>query len=215
VNASAYLKATLLLRVRNHTDNTICHVVDWMLKSNLFNENIIPSCIRCIAHTLRNADKNEQVYHHIYRVLREHSQRNIVTQALTLITKNNKEHYNNCLYLAYAMLESQNNIVKNSLFSILMSAPFQSEIMQEFSTELYKHPFLFIWTDPSRIKYLKNLLRERVYIWKEEFVAKAWHPSRFLEWCVDPVEAAEWGYPDPDVPRVPLTSKRAEWDIAW
>lgn len=208
---SSPLKSTLLLRVRNHTD-TLCPVVSWMMRSDLFNESIVPSCIHCMADTLRKADRNHQLNHPIYRMLREHTENNVVTRAMGLIRNSEDTHYTNCLYLANAMIESSNNIVKNSLFSILMSAPFNSEVMREFAADVHKHPQLFDWTDAQRIQAIKELLKERITPWREELAAKCWHPSRFIEWCLDPEEAAEWGIPCPHPPK---TSKRAMWHIAW
>ena len=213
INASS-LKSTLLLRVRNHT-HTLCPVVSWMMRSDLFNESIVPSCIHCMAETLRTADRNNQLNHPIYRVLREHTEKNVVTRAMSLIRNNNDIYYTNCLYLANAMIESPNNIVKNSLFSILMSAPFNSEIMREFAADVHRHPQLFDWADTQRAQNVKHLLKERITPWREELAAKCWHPSRFIEWCLDPEEAAEWGIPGLDGKGPRQTSKRATWDISW
>ena len=213
INASPFLKSMLLLRIKNHTDKLLCPVICWAMRSNIFNESIIPSCIYCMANTLRNADSKDQMNHPIYRILRDNNEQNIITRSISLIRNDNADHYYNCLYLAHAIIESSNNIVKNTLFSILMSIPLTSERIREFTTEIYMHPFLFQWTDAERIRYIKNLLKRRTSQWKEEFIAKSWHPSRFIAWCIDSEEATEWGAVQSNEPRI--SQKRATWDIAW
>jgi len=212
INADPFLKAVLLLRIRNHT-NVICPMVSWFLRTNLFSDQIIPSCICCFANTLKNADRKNQISHPIYRVIREQGDRNTIARFLNNMRNNTEQYYNDCLYLANAMIESPNNIVKNSLFNILMSIPFDAETRRRFTRDIYAHPLLFEWTDRDRMQTIKNILNRRIDPLREELAAKCWHPSRFISWCLDSEEAAEWGTPMGSSPC--LTSKRAAWDIHW
>jgi hypothetical protein len=33
-------------------------------------------------------------------------------------------------------------------------------------------------------------------VWEEELIAKAWHPDRFVDWCLDIEEQKEWNLED-------------------
>jgi hypothetical protein len=56
----------------------------------------------------------------------------------------------------------------------------------------------------------------RLMPWKEELIAKSWHPSRMQHWCLDLEEQALWGEDFPEAP--PLCGAivgKAEWHIRW
>ena len=44
----------------------------------------------------------------------------------------------------------------------------------------------------ERKKILKTMAKSKIYNLKEDLIAKTWHPTRYLEWCFDEDEKAEF-----------------------
>ena len=44
----------------------------------------------------------------------------------------------------------------------------------------------------ERKKILKTKAKSKIYDLKEDLIAKTWHPTRYLEWCFDEDEKAEF-----------------------
>ena len=44
----------------------------------------------------------------------------------------------------------------------------------------------------ERKKFLKTKAKSKIYDLKEDLIAKTWHPTRYLEWCFDEDEKAEF-----------------------
>jgi hypothetical protein len=110
--------------------------------------------------------------------------------------------------------------VFHTITSLLQQNPkrFPQPIPRHFPGSILSHPLLlgtyFEYPSPWRV-YAKQALKKRLDPFREELMAKSWHPSRFQYWCQDIDEQkfdVEQGIQGP-VPE--LRGLHASWNISW
>jgi hypothetical protein len=182
----------LLLRVRNHARTSLCQVYSWALRKGLFDDLILPDrCLTCLAHTVRYGcdEKNRTIGRMItWR-----------TGELPALLRNTRQ----MLEGEARLLDFQNALIERGY------PPRMLDMFVSLSgRQMPDHPLRFQW-NPQ----LRRTLENRVAPWREEFVAKSWHPSRMQHWCLDLDDQTVWGddFPQPE----PLRCARAHWDIRW
>lgn len=196
------LSATFFHRVRNHTRTPLCAVYAWMLRQGLFPDVVLPQrCLSCLSHTVRYGCREGQQL--IRRMIIYHMELPHLVRA-TL----------NMLEGRQRILEFQTALIEREYPARMLDsfAGFCGQENQEFlAQERASHPLAWQWNAQVRER-----LRERMALWKEELIAKSWHPSRMQHWCLDLTEQAMWKEDIVDFPEPPiLRSSRAEWNIRW
>jgi hypothetical protein len=81
---------------------------------------------------------------------------------------------------------------------------------RELVKQLEYHPHTFR-TESKEV--LQRKLREWIGEYKEELIAKSWHTSRFMTWCLDDEEKGEF-QSDCNGDRI-IIGERAAWNIPW
>lgn len=182
-----------------HIGGPRCHLYQTLLKQGILNpKSICKSCWNCISLCIRNARCMETFPLFFLQVL----------QTLTRATylRMPPQHLNHCLEALY--LQGKDHycrLVLDHLARIL-----SLEEQQEFAVQLLKkEPFIqkvFTGTlidlyPPSFLtEVFLQSLKQRIYraqknrqdIFKEELMARTWHPSRLFTWCFDLDELKEF-----------------------
>jgi hypothetical protein len=198
---STPLKATLLLRVRNHTRSSLCSVYGYMLRNGLFEDNILPgNCMKCCGHLV------------LYGMEGRHDRHLALT---TLMWDTNL--FGNLIRSTMGMPEAENRLCffyralayreEDTLMIALRGALENTRARNAIQHYASLQPATWTWGLP-----VQNALRRRIQSYKEELMAKAWHPSRMPYWCLDEDEKKCFGEFDPPEP---LTGGPALWDIPW
>jgi hypothetical protein len=184
-------------RIYTHNETKLCPVYGWYLRNS--EDSPMPNCLRCLAHALRYA-KDKYVQTTILRsVVMRYDGPNM--QSIIQRAKNAKSP---SLYeFGTALLEVQGIYGVFDTFIELIDVP--------LAVKIQGHPLL------HKMLMEDELLKLRVYRtfkarkckFYEELYAKAWHPSRFMQWCLDEGEKSM------DIPQYLFQRIGSPWNIEW
>jgi len=215
------LHSILLHRIHNHVRTDLCQVYHWMLRNSLYEDSFLPrNCLKCFAHTIRyGIADNQWRYYEIKRFIRYGSNgefNKMITNSLLSVPAG----IDRVIMVADALTESTlpQDIFATYVDSVLailtrpnLSHYFNGDDIIKFNTKISTHPFTLV----RNLSQMQGMLYKKECIgklhFKEELIAKTWHPCRFLHWCLDLVEKSTMEIPAP----VPLLAKRGEWAIKW
>jgi hypothetical protein len=189
------LRAPFLLRVMNHSRTGLCAPFNFILRHSL-NQlgGILPQrCLCCLASVVRYGDPEQK--QRIRRMLMYQTELpTMVRNTLQLIGGRER------------LVAFQDSLVEMEYAPRLIDS-FEKMCKQQEAKYVHTHPLTWTWETRKQETPL------RIAPWKEEFIAKSWHPSRVQHWCFDIEERARWGddFPQP----TPLTGTRADWNIPW
>lgn len=189
------LNPTLLLRVRNHTRSSMCSVYSWILRKGLFTDMILPQrCLKCLAHTVwYGCDEKRRLVNRM--IVFQVELPGLVRSTLQMLEGRDR------------VLDFQNALIERGFAQRTIHA-YVTMCGQEVPT---RHPLTFEWRPQT-----KQILQERIAPWKEELIAKSWHPCRMQHWCLDLTEQDLWKEDIIDFPAPPsLRGSRADWHIRW
>ena len=205
------MKASLLFHICYHTRiSESCNIYGWMLRNNIYEDSIIPEkCFRCLSHTITN--NNCWQYRNIVNKLW------IDTRPLEVILSTTipRDGLDDVYKVIYSLIESSNNLynyncLKSFTIIAMNSVKIKSlEDMHRFTAGVYKHPLLFKFPESRKI------IKDTIDPWKEELIAKSWHPSRFQEWCIDVEEQKSMKKDGLEYEQTPFTQSVAAWNIRW
>jgi hypothetical protein len=207
------LRANVLMRIRSHTRPEMCAVVGYMIRKGLYPEWEIPNCITCVAHMIRETNNPRLPLPNVVnirRFLEHHQLQQRIRQTLT--TRLNGEEI--CLDFLSALVETrvlslrlrQFPVWLNIITTTMEQIGTPPQNIQAFTQRVHQHPFLLHLTEPNR-----GFLKRRLAPWKEELMAKTWHPCRFMQCCLDEEEKRGWD----DIPPYRIEAAPAEWNIKW
>jgi hypothetical protein len=216
--ASPTLNANLLLRIRSHTQPGMCAVFGYIVRHSLFPEWMIPRCVTCLSHMIRQTNDPNLPIPNVVTVRRHLEHQNDVSQLLrqALATRLNGEGI--CLDFLGALVETrilslrlrQFPVWLTNIQNMMRQLGAQQQQIDAFTERVYHHPFLLQFTEPSR-----RFLKRRMAPWKEELTAKGWHPSRFLQWCLDQEEQKEFAGGGCEILSYRCEPLPAAWNISW
>lgn len=198
---STPLKATLLLRVRNHTRTYLCRVYGYMLRNHLFDDNIIPgNCLQCCGHLVLYGMEGRHDRHLALTSLMWEPNlfQNLIRSTLLMPEAEWRlAHF----YRALAYREEHTLMI--AFEGALQNTRVRNAIQHYASLQ----PATWLWGLPAQ-----NFVKRRIQPYLEELMAKSWHTSRMPYWCLDEEEKKCFGEFDP---APPLTGGPAEWNIPW
>ena len=214
------VKASLLLRVRNHTRTNLCSVYRWMLRKGLFPDTVLPQgCLKCLGSTAiyardecRVAEIRRWIFHPNTPLTP------LLRQTLTLT-----DGLERLVTFIHDLLDSPSDqissawlLAQRSILSILREG--HPALLDRFRSGVQKHPALLAEAFQSIEAYgkdAKQTIKDRLALIEEELIAKSWHPSRFQHWCWDEVERLEYGVQEIGLPPPLRRGEGADWNIRW
>ena len=211
------LKTLLLHSIKNHTSRNICFVYGWMLRNALYEDNVIPdTCMRCISYTISHNSNWHLREVQIKLWIDTEKLKDIIGSSIL------KWGIKDCCSIIYSLLESSNIIYKTQCMNTVMKCILDfldknsRYDLYIFIREINKHPFLIESLLKSNdINKYNYMLKNRINPWKEELIAKSWHPSRFQAYCLD-LDEQKSMIKDGLIYEEPvLKGLRASWDIYW
>lgn len=184
-------------RIYTHNETDLCPVYSYYLR-NVDHCTPMPSCLRCLTHALRYS-KDKYVQSVILRSVVMYEGPNM--QSIIARAKNTKSA---ALYeFGLAIIEVQGIYGVFDTYINMIDIP--------LAVKIQAHPLL------HKLLMEDELLKRRVYarfkarkqVFYEELYAKAWHPSRFMQWCYTEDEKVGM-----DIPEYKF-QKGAAWNIEW
>lgn len=217
IRSSSLLHTVLLLRIHSHTSPEMCSVFGYMVRKGFYPEWTIPRCIICLSHMIRQTEAQDFPIQSVSILRRYLEEGNDVLQLVrqSLVTRLNGKKV--CLDFLSSLIESRILSLRLRQFpvwikhieTIMHSLNHSQQEINVFIKTVYSHPFLLHNTQ----KY-KTYIKERNFVWKEEFIAKSWHPSRMMAWCLDEDEKKEFVYDGCSIPPYQCIASRADWHIS-
>ena len=176
------MNTNLILRICDHSNTDICPVFMWMIRNNFYEYEFTPkNCTTCLAHLISYGNFLPMTFLH---------QKNMLDNCKRLINK--RPNMDDSYTIIQSFAESTNFAIGDKklgefiedVMKILKKSDYDytNEQLDAFKERVYQHPLL-LSTKP--LSKSMNFLEARCSIWKEELMAKAWHPSRFQGWCID------------------------------
>ena len=184
----------LLHRIRNHVRTPLCPVFGFLLRKNMLSSYLIPTrCLTCLAHVIRYGEEEQRT-----------TVRRMINFQVDLPA---------AIRSTQGMIGGEQRI--HDFYSALLEREISSNLVRSYCQLAAldpppPHPLALGQWSPA----LQDLVKGRAAVWKEEFVAKTWHPCRMMYWCLPMEDLVEWAWSELPSPP-PLTSTRAEWDIPW
>ena len=191
-------QTTFDYRIYTHNETNLCPVYGYYLR-NTDHCTPMPSCLRCLAHTLRYSnDKYVQGLILKSVVMRYEDGPNM--QSIIARAKNNSKS----LYeFGLAIIEAQGIYGVFDTYINLLDIP--------LAVKIQAYPLLhkLLMEDELLKKRIYGRFKARKQVFYEELYAKAWHPSRFMQWCY--TEEEKEGM---DIPEYKF-QKGGPWNIEW
>ena len=191
-------QTTFDYRIYTHNETNLCPVYGYYLR-NTDHCTPMPSCLRCLAHTLRYS-KDKYVQGLILKsvVMRYEDGPNM--QSIIARAKNNSKS----LYeFGLAIIEAQGIYGVFDTYINLLDIP--------LAVKIQAYPLLhsLLMEDELLKRRIYGRFKARKQVFYEELYAKAWHPSRFMQWCY--TEEEKEGM---DIPEYKF-QKGGPWNIEW
>ncbi len=217
------VKASLLLRVRNHSRTNLCSVYRWMLRKGLFPDTMLPqSCLKCLGATAvygcDNAAKVAELRRWIFHPNTPLTP--LLRQTLTL-TDSLERLVNFVQDLLDSPSDQLSDIWLMALRSIIsIVQPTHPTYPNRLRDLVRKHPVCLAeaFQPASFATYgndAKQTVKDRLAPFEEELLAKSWHPCRFQHWVWDEVERHDYGVQEIGPPPLLRRGERADWNIRW
>ena len=187
-------------RIYTHDDTKLCPVYGDYLR-NTDEDSPMPNCLRCLAHALRySKDKYVQSL-----ILKSVIVPYIDGPNLQSIIRKAKNANQNSLYeFGLAIIEVQGIYGVFDTYIQLLDIP--------LAVKIQAHPLLhkLLMEDELLKRRIYARFRARKRIFYEELYAKAWHPSRFMQWCYTEDEKKGMEIPDYKFQKI-----GSPWNIQW
>ena len=186
-------------RIYTHNETNLCPVYSWYVRNS--DCSVIPSCLRCLTHALRySKDKYVQTLILKSVVIRYEDGPNM--QSIVQRAKNLRS---SSLYeFGLAIIETQ------GIYGVFDTYIERINNIQ-LAVRIQGHPLLhkLLLTDDILKMRVYREFRARKRIFYEELYAKAWHPSRYMHWCLDEGEKPV------DIPPYVFQDHGSPWNIEW
>ena len=192
-------QTTFDYRIYTHNETDLCHVYGYYLR-NVDHCTPMPSCLRCLAHTLRYS-KDKYVQSVILRSIVFLYEEGPNMQSIIARAKHTKSQ---ALYeFGLAIVEVQ------GIYGVFDT--YINTIDSPLAVKIQAHPLLhkMLMEDEYLKRRVYARFRARKQVFYEELYAKAWHPSRFMQWCYTEDEKEGMEIPEYKF------QKNALWNIVW
>lgn len=188
-------------RIYTHNDTKLCPVYGYYLR-NVDHCTPMPSCLRCLANALRYS-KDKYVQSLILKsvVFRYEDGPNM--QSIIARAKNNQK---NLYEFGLAIIEVQGIYgVFDTYLELINNIQLAVKIQRHYPL-LHKN----LMEDELLKRWVYPHFKVRKQIFYEELFAKAYHPSRFMQWCF--TEEEKEGM---DIPQYNFQKVGSPWNIEW
>ena len=184
-------------RIYTHNETNLCPVYGYYLR-NTDHCTPMPSCLRCLAHTLRYS-KDKYVQSVILRSVVMRNEGPNMQSIIARAKNNSKSLYE----FGLAIIEAQGIYGVFDTYINLLDIP--------LAVKIQAHPLLhkLLMEDELLKRRIYGRFKARKQVFYEELYAKAWHPSRFMQWCYTEDEKAGM-----DIPEYKF-QKGGPWNIEW
>jgi hypothetical protein len=186
-------------RIYTHNETDLCPVYGYYLR-NVDHCTPMPSCLRCLAHALRYS-KDKYAQSVILRSVVFLYEEGPKMQSIVARAKNTKSA---ALYeFGLAIIEVQ------GIYGVFDT--YINMLDVSLAVKIQQHPLLHKFLMESELlkRRVYGIFKARKQVFYEELYAKAWHPSRFMQWCY--TEQEKEGM---DIPEYKF-QKGAAWNIEW
>jgi hypothetical protein len=198
------------LRIHIHSNTYLCGVVGFMIRNGLYDSSILPCCLTCMSHIIRNGDI--EAFSNISYAIQFDLYGTNNINIRSAIVKNLK-NVPRILHLAEALLEGghthlykQYNIIVESL----MDDDEYKCYMKQLTYHHLLHNSILLLDNTHSKKEVYSIIRQRRQPYVEELLAKGMHPSRVMTWCMTNDEkdiVGNYSYI--------FTEGKAPWNIYW
>lgn len=185
-------------RIYAHNETNLCPVYGWYLRNS--EDSPMPNCLMCLAHALRYAkDKYVQslILKSVVMLYDGPNMKSIMARA--------KHAKSPALYeFGLAIIEVQGIYGVFDAYIDLLDIP--------LAVKIQGHPILhkLLLTDDILKLRVYRQFKARKCKFYEELYAKAWHPSRFMHWCLDTQEKEGM-----DISPYLFQKVGSPWNIEW
>ena len=173
-----FMENILILRIKNHVSTDLCPVIAWMLRLNIYPEEIMPEkCFKCCSHIMRHSQINRNL---IFYTLHFNPYELRNEFRIKELIKKNANNHSILKEFAYAVLEIEgNSFIYNDYMKTV------EEYTKIETQELENHILLHNTEFTPENKYrIYSICSERMAIIKDELLAISMHPSRVFHWCI-------------------------------
>lgn len=208
----------ILLRYRNHTGGELCKLYkmrlqrnrDYEVKGYHIGELLPQNCIGCMGNCIAWGKRNGLAIEARKWFLSTVPDKFVVS-AHRYYKDHRDEYFEVMNKVLYKILD-----YSYALYLNIVPRVGDRDILRR----LEYHPQTFRTED---FRVLREKLREWISEYKEELIAKSWHPSRMQEWCLDQEDQAEIGYTNSldmninnrNTTRSRIGNRGSCWNIDW
>ncbi len=218
--------------LRSHNESPFCNLMCLLLTHQVYKDSLLPhNCLRCTASMFRyKQDPSVKLSIHTELIMLTWSHpggnlNRLLDRALNQPTGLDQVENFCASFLegpfSKELVEHEFPRILQAISRKLIQRPlaYPQPIPRKFPSRVLLHPLvmpsLFLQEDPWSFM-VKHKLKTRIDIFREELIAKSWHPSRFYFWCIDTSEKKEDLADGMDEPEEPILRRsRADWNISW
>ena len=184
ITQNSKLNPALQIRITNHTDS-LCPVYSWIVRNGITNITTPASCLKCLASDILYGNSSTHMFTNLDFILPTDILPRLIDKTMKL--EDNDVRVRRFVISAF---ESGNSGF-NRLITYLGRKYPGNSIIQGY---IELHPFniakfMELYHSNTELDDLKKLiysyLKVRTDLFKEELIAKTWHPSRLFSWCLD------------------------------
>lgn len=192
----------LTKRIQNHHEGTRCHMYRVLLKNNSLykSEDLCWNCWSCIAWAIKQNDTR------IFSMFRKSFQTQILGLTFEKFQEIGSKYILDILTTLY--IQKEFFLLKSVLQHFFVEFPLEDvkRFYSLFFQQTGVFSLLFNKDEVTNLplplqdgvvmqefkKKLKNHIKQKTDLFKEELVMRTWHPSRFVTWCLDIEEQQEF-----------------------
>lgn len=163
----------------------------------------LPTCPCCMSKALLRIPKGSltnRTVQHIYRIFQNHILAQHPTwfvwtfKLLQTIWERDFEDLFTFQRLDGGIRGNQQALEFRDWLGAFLETPIVMEKVLAGKLSEQDREYLHFWTGQElNAKFYKVLLKRRQNLYKEELIVKTWHPRRFILWCFDNEELADFG----------------------
>ncbi len=172
------------LRVRNHVGGELCQVYEWVLREKRVRGEWFPErCLYCQGNSFVWG-RGE---------IRSKARRVFVSEMPDFFVRN-------AMIYCKDRPDDYERVMKRILYQILDNSYALYALIEprignrELCKQMEYHPNILrmrLEQEGNPLTQIRGILREWIGMYKEELIAKTWHPTRLMTWCLDEEEKRE------------------------
>jgi hypothetical protein len=175
----------LSLRFRNHVGGRLCQVYEWALREKRVQWEWFPErCLYCQGNSL--VWGRGEVRRKARRVFVSEMPDFFVRNA-TIFSKECPNEYERVMKrVIYQILDNS-----YALYAVIEPRIGNRELckLMEYHPQILR---MRLEQEGNPIAQIREIVREWIGVYKEELIAKTWHPNRLMTWCLDEEEKKDF-----------------------